>query len=331
MEGGKPDALLPRLLEWYRTDPDPGIHGAIDWLLRPDRRGPEPRKFAWGQGEALRALDVELGKLPPVDRRWTVSSSGQTFTILPGPIEFTMGSPPFEAGRNRATEVLHRRRIPRSLAVATKKVTVAQFRRFLNDVQVRYPGVVTHTYLPRYSPDDDGPIVGVNWYDAAMYCRWLSELEGVPEEQMCYPPILEIKPGVALPANYLSRTGYRMPTPAEWEYACRAGTATSRPFGDSEELLREYAWYVQNSNDRAWPVGQLKPNDLGLFDMLGNGFEHCNSNGLRGDGRQTGRRPRRRAFRSAYDRLFLLAEWGVLLYCVAQRAAASVSNLESRA
>jgi formylglycine-generating enzyme required for sulfatase activity len=74
--------------------------------------------------------------------------------------------------------------------------------------------------------------------------------------------------------NYLQRTGYRLPTEAEWEYACRAKSLTSRYYGETEELLEKYAWYSKNSLTR-WmiPVGSLKPNDWGLFDMLGNGQE----------------------------------------------------------
>jgi formylglycine-generating enzyme required for sulfatase activity len=73
----------------------------------------------------------------------------------------------------------------------------------------------------------------------------------------------------------LKRNGYRLPTEAEWEYACRAGAGTSRYYGLSTELLEKYAWYQANSKDRAWPGGRLLPNDLGLFDMLGNVYEWC--------------------------------------------------------
>src|SRR5438094_7675754 len=92
---------------------------------------------------------------------------------------------------------------------------------------------------------------------------------------MCYPPIDQIKKGMTLPADYLQRSGYRLPTEAEWEYACRAGAVTSRYYGESEELLGKYAWYGSNSAGHTWPVGMLKPNDLGLFDMHGNVYTWC--------------------------------------------------------
>ena len=73
----------------------------------------------------------------------------------------------------------------------------------------------------------------------------------------------------------VKRTGYRMPTEAEWEYFCRAGTLTSRPFGESTEFLSRYGWTWLNSDNRIHTVGELLPNEFGLFDVLGNAWEWC--------------------------------------------------------
>ena len=75
--------------------------------------------------------------------------------------------------------------------------------------------------------------------------------------------------------DVLGRAGYRLPTEAEWEYACRAGTITSRYYGSSVELLKKYARFQSNSAGHASRCGSLLPNDLGLFDTLGNVFEWC--------------------------------------------------------
>jgi formylglycine-generating enzyme required for sulfatase activity/tRNA A-37 threonylcarbamoyl transferase component Bud32 len=265
--------LLPRLLTWYREDPDPGVHAAIDWLLRQKMDGSRPRPLDWGQAKALEAIDAELrvrGK-PAEGRRWSINSQGQTMVHFQGPVEFLMGSPPSES--NRDNELLHRRRIERSFAIASKKVTVRDF-----EAAFHKPT----SDQKKYGPDPDCPVLSLRWYDAAMYCRWLSDKEGFDEEDMCYPKIDEIrkcsdgKTTLKLPADYLSRKGYRLPTEAEWEYACRAGTLTAHSYGDGgEELLSVYAWYMRNSENRAWPVGQKRPNDFGMFDMHGNTLDWC--------------------------------------------------------
>ena len=254
----KREPLVEHLLEMYRNDPDAGIHGAAEWMLR-----------RWKQKEKLAAIDVELKKLKDRgNRRWYVNSEGQTFVVIEGPVEFMMGSPITDQGQD-LYETLHRQRINRRFAVATKEVTVEQYQRFLKENPK-----IARLEINRYSPEPTGPMNGMTWYEAAAYCNWLSQQEGLAT---CYEPNDEgeYAEGMKIVPDALEQPGYRLPTEAEWEYACRAGAVTSRYYGRSVELLGKYAWYSQNFQDRAWPCGQLLPNELGLFDMLGNVYEWC--------------------------------------------------------
>jgi formylglycine-generating enzyme required for sulfatase activity len=273
------EALVAGLLRWYRDDPDPGIHSAIDWLLRHERQGNAARKLAWQQDEGLTRIDRELAGRPPQDRRWYVTREGHTLAVVRDPIEFLMGSPVHEPDRIAPNEAQHRRRIRRSFAISTKEVTVMQFQRFLEDnpdVKRRHVELDDPDRLSRLSPENNGPAIAVTWFEAAQYCNWLSKQEGITKDQWCYPNIDKFEDGMVMPNGWLQRTGYRLPLEVEWEYACRAGATTSRFFGSSETVLKEYAWYgASTSSRRTWPVGQLKPNDLGLFDIYGNVKEWC--------------------------------------------------------
>ncbi len=261
--------LTQKLLRWYRDDPDPGIHGAIDWLLRHSKEGPLARPLSWGQAKELQRIDNELKQRDPDgQRRWYVNGQGQTMVLVPGQVEFLMGSPPGEADRDADNETPHRKRISRGFAIASKAVTVEQFQRFCKEQpDIRYKSP------PRYSPEPSGPIISLTWFEAVRYCNWLSEKEGIPRHEWCYPEPIE--EGMKPHRDYLKRKGYRLPTEAEWEFACRAQAVTSRYYGSSLELLPRYAWFLKNSDDRTWPVGQKRPNDLGLFDMHGNIWNWC--------------------------------------------------------
>ena len=246
-------ALLAGLATMYRDDPDAGVHAACEWLLR----------MRFQAADRVEAVDAALGRSPTPGHSWFLGPNGHCFSMFRGPIEFRMGSPDNELSRE-TDETAHQRTLEYSFAVAAKEVTIAQFLQFRDKYVNR-----------RHSPTDDSPCNNVTWFDAAAYCRWLSEQEGLPEEQMCYPPVAEIVPGMQMPDDWLARTGYRLPTEAEWEYACRSGVSDSRFFGEGAELLVHYARFMRNSDDHAWPVGQLKPNNFGLFDMLGNASECC--------------------------------------------------------
>src|SRR5262249_6826581 len=123
------------------------------------------------------------------------------------------------------------------------------------------------------APGPDHPAMYKSWFEAAAYCNWLSEQEGIDRDEWCYELTRDGR--VKLREKYLSRTGYRLPTEAEMEYAHRAGAVTTRFYGESEELLEQYGWYVPNCKGKVWPVGCLKPNDLGLFDTHGNVWCWC--------------------------------------------------------
>jgi formylglycine-generating enzyme required for sulfatase activity len=258
--GAASSGLVASLVEMHGNNPEGGTHAAVEWLLR-----------RWGRDSEINVPQRTLvSKEPLGERQWYVNSEGHALVAVRGPVVFSMGSPGAEPDRFPDDEGLQRVTIARSFALATKEVTAVQFARFLE------ANPVIRNQYPR-SPVSDGnlPAMNVSWFEAVQYCRWLSEREGIAEREMCYPRLDQIGPRENMPAPFLEGTGYRLPLEAEWEYAARAGTVTSRFFGGADAMLPYYAWYVGNSDKSAQPVGRLKPNDLGLFDILGNVGEWC--------------------------------------------------------
>jgi formylglycine-generating enzyme required for sulfatase activity len=255
---------IPRLLALYADDPDPGIHAAVAWTLR-----------RWGRQAELESIDRQFATGKAVgSRRWFVNRREKTLVIIPPPGGVVIGSPPAEIGREGGpegtVEMPRHVRIDHAFAVMIHQVTVAEMLEFRKNF----------FYRKYFSPEPACPINNVTWYDAVAYCNWLNEQEGIPREQWCYLPNDqgEYAQGMRIVPASLRRTGYRLPTEAEWEFACRAGAVTSRYYGQDLDLDNHYAWTVQNSlGRRTAVVGSLKPNDLGLFDMLGNTLDWCHN------------------------------------------------------
>jgi formylglycine-generating enzyme required for sulfatase activity len=249
----------------YRTDPDGGIHGAVDWILRQ----------RWGRANALDAINRALAsKTLPIGHNWYVNGHGQCYTIVKGPVDFFMGSSEKSDPDRFINEIPHTRRISRSFAISTREVTATEYARFLDTKPPGIEDVRLDDQFKRFIRSPDSAAGSIIWYEAARYCNWPSQQEGIPKDQWCYPD--DIGPGMKLPGDFLKRTGYRLPTEAEWEYACRAGSGSSRPFGHGLGRISEYCWNEKNGGREMHPVGLLKPNDLGLFDILGNAVEFCN-------------------------------------------------------
>jgi sulfatase modifying factor 1 len=233
----------------------------------------------------LTALVANPGATKPAESASAALQLGSTFkdcadcpemVALPAG-EFMMGSPKDERGRQASEGLPRRVVIPRRIAIGRFEVTVDQFSTFAGETGmtagnacqmiVRLDGGHAHWGPPEASFREPGfevggsqPVVCISWHEAQAYVAWLSR-----------------------------RTGkrYRLPTEAEWEYAARAGTSTMYSFGDDETALCAYARFADLSSSFEWrgtcrsdtvahsplPVGSLKPNQWGIFDMHGNAWE----------------------------------------------------------
>ena len=115
-----------------------------------------------------------------------------------------------------------------------------------------------------FKGDENLPVENVSWYDAVKFCNKLSEIAG-----------LDISYNESTWECDFSKNGFRLPTEAEWEYACRAGTKTNYYTGDGEVDLYRAGWYKKNSNSKTQPVKHKEPNSWGLYDLHGNVWEWC--------------------------------------------------------
>jgi formylglycine-generating enzyme required for sulfatase activity len=238
-------AVVDTLSRWFKDAPDTGTHGATDW--------------------ALRQWSVELPKLetsasPSKGRDWYVNSLGQTMLKIP-PGKFRMGD-----GKD-AVDV----ELTRAFFLADREVSVGEFQQFVDDPNTpasdkpwEWEGADK-----RVSPTAAHPVQQVNWFHATLYCNWLSRRE---KRDICYVGTPELDGEHRVWKLVPNAKGYRLPTEAEWEYTCRAGTTTAYGFGDDSEMLKDYG--VVRSTSAA-VCGSKLPNLHGLFDLHGNVWEWC--------------------------------------------------------
>ncbi len=237
----------------------------------------------------------------PVEQK---NSIGMPLVLIP-PGEFTMGSTPeqIEAAKRAAEQEnktflewtlerieaeapAHRVTINRPFLLGATEVTIGQYRRFIEassyvteadrlgggsstSKEEQDPAKKSLTWsAPSYPVDDNSAASQITWNDAVAFCNWLSDAEHLGR---CY--LGNEQAGWTLSS---SGDGYRLPTEAEWEYACRAGTTTQYSFADDAATLAEYGW-CNKAGAIAFPVavGSKRPNPFGLYDMHGNVEEWC--------------------------------------------------------
>jgi formylglycine-generating enzyme required for sulfatase activity len=214
---------------------------------------PEPKPPSSGSPPTPPPLSSDRARpsSDPVEpRKGFAESIGIKLKLIPAG-QFQMGSSDEEKYAFEDERPKHRVRITRPFYLAAHEVTQGQYRAVMGENPSRFTG------------SDDLPVEQVSWNDAIAFCNKLSEREGM-------------KPYYRSSAGEPSGgDGFRLPTEAEWEYACRAGSSTRYSFGDDMALMDEYAWVNGNAGNKPHPVGQKRPNGFGLYDMHGNVWEWC--------------------------------------------------------
>ncbi len=205
------------------------------------------------------------------------STSGIKLRLIP-PCAFMMGTPQSELEQLlgsttdldwqsilRSEAPTHQVALSKACYLSVYEVTQEEYEALVGSNPSAYSATGTSKNDVEGLETRRHPVEKVSWFDAIEFCNKLSKKDGVP------PYYDRSGNNVTI----LGGTGYRLPTEAEWEYACRAGTESRWHYGEAPQELPQYGWFVANSENRTHEVGKLKPNAYGLYDMHGNVYEWC--------------------------------------------------------
>lgn len=251
------EAWLPVFRTWYQNQPDSATHSAASYALR-----------LWGSKPPAIAPTGQ----PENGRDWTINSLELSMLRIPAG-SFVRKSPYVLSATEAVPQTDQVVSLTHSFLLADREVSLGMFRQFLAELPAE-DELMQWEHADSYLPLEDGhPAYCVTWYGAVRFCNWLSLREGL---KPCYELTGHKEYIRTFPYDAWrlveGASGYRLPTEAEWEYACRAGTTTAFHMGKESGMLTRYA--AVRAPQPAICATKL-PNGWGLFDMHGNVGEWC--------------------------------------------------------